>query len=233
MTRTQAQIDGGTAPNYEWAFTFYKCQNPAFTMGEDFRFHGEWDGIITAGDYFAYGMFLYCSGAAFTMNSVFNLPQGITTAGIGFAYSMFTYCSGEAFTMNSVFNLPQGITAPGDHFAHEMFAVCSGVAFTMNSVFNLPQGITTAGSDFAQTMFSNCSGAAFLVNTVFRFPEAGSFGTYAFYGTFRLGSGAKAQTRTAASIINVRPAPSGDMSTFGPAGAWSDYSSIDPNWQGW
>jgi hypothetical protein len=101
----------------------------------------------------------------------------------------------------------------------------------MNSVFNLPQGITTAGNSFAQTMFYNCSGAAFLVNAVFTFPVAASFGTNAFNWTFRLGSGAKLQGRTAASIIYGRAEPSGDMNTFGPTAAWSDYSSIHANWQ--
>jgi hypothetical protein len=229
MTRTQAQINSGEAPNYEWMYTFRGCQN--ITMGEGFRFSDEWNNITTVGDYFAVSMFYNCYGAAFTMNSVFNLPQNITTVGDSFASGMFSACSGTSFNMNSVFNLPQGITSAGDHFAYAMFCGCSGDAFTMNSVFNLPQGITTAGNYFAGYMFSNCSGAAFLVNTVFTFPGAGSFGTDAFNGTFALGSGAKAQTRTAASIINDRAAPSGDMNTFGPAAAWSDYTTIDPNWR--
>jgi uncharacterized repeat protein (TIGR02543 family) len=294
MTRTRAQISGNTAPDYEWAYTFYQCQNPAFTMGPDFGFSPEWDGVTTAGDGFASAMFYRCSGNAFTMNSVFNLPQGVTTTGDGFAGDMFRWCygaaftmnsgfnlpqgitttgdnfawtmlygcSGDAFTMNSVFNLPQGITAAGDGFAGAMFRECSGNAFTMNSVFNLPPGITTAGDDFASQMFLNCSdaftmnevfnlpqgvitagsafasqmffgcsGAAFLVNEVFTFPASGSFGSSAFERTFSLGNGARTQTRTTASIINNRAAPSGEMNTFGPAAAWSDYGTIAENWR--
>jgi hypothetical protein len=295
MTRTQAQINGNTAPSYEWAYTFYGCQNPAFTMGPDFRFSPEWDGITTAGSYFASGMFNDCSGAAFTMNSVFTLPPGITTAGIYFAYGMFSNCSGAAFTMVTGFNLPQGITTAGNKFAYEMFNICGGAAFTMNDVFNLPPGIITAGDDFANYMFNGCagaaftmndvfnlpqgitragtrfavrmfsncggaaftmngvfnlpqgitsagehfasymfigcSGAAFLVNTAFKFPQSGSINDYSFLNTFALGSGARVQTRTAASIINGRSNPTYDVNTFGPSEVWSDYSTINVNWR--
>ncbi|MDR0718136.1 MAG: hypothetical protein LBF78_00765, partial [Treponema sp.] len=200
MTRTQAQIAEGTAPSYEWVYTFSDCQNDAFTMGEGFRFSDEWDSITTAGDSFAEAMFIYCSGADFAMNSVFNLPQKITTVGEGFAVNMFYGCFGDAFTMNGVFNLPQGITTAGDYFAY--------------------------------CMFYRCSGAGFLVNGVFKFPTLSSIPSGAFYQTFSLVFGAKAQDRTAASIINGNGTPDSDMNTFGPAAAWSDYDDIAANWQG-
>jgi uncharacterized repeat protein (TIGR02543 family) len=231
MTRTQAQLDAGTAPSYEWAYTFYGCQNPAFTMGPDFTFSSEWAGITTAGDSFAYNMFSGCSGAVFTMNDVFNLPSNISTADFFFAYYMFYYCSGAAFTMNDIFNLPQNITTAGSGFAYHMFYNCSGAAFTMNDIFNLPQNITTVDDYFACGMFYYCSGAGFLVNGVFKFPPSGSSGTDAFKQTFSLGSSTHTQTRTAESIINGRAAPGSDMNTFGPAGAWSDYNSINVNWR--
>jgi hypothetical protein len=79
----------------------------------------------------------------------------------------------------------------------------------MNSGFNLPQSITTAGGSFAENMFASCSGDAFLVNEVFAFPASGSFGIDAFDRTFNLEIDARTQTRTAASIINNRAAPSG------------------------
>jgi hypothetical protein len=233
MTRTQAQITEGTAPYNEWAYTFYGCTNDEFIMGEGFRFSDEWNSITKAGNSFADRMFAECSGAAFTMNSVFNLPQNITTVGIWFAYSMFQDCSGEAFTMNGVFNLPPGITTAGDRFASYMFWACSGAKFTMNNVFNLPP-LTTVGSSFADSMFYECSGAGFLVNGVFKFPKLDAIPEGAFYQTFNLGTNAaKPQTRKAGDIINGNAAPSSDRNTFGPSwgGIWSDYSSIDGNWR--
>jgi hypothetical protein len=139
MTRTQEQIDLSQAPNYEWVYTFYGCQNAAFTMGEDFRFSDEWDSITKAGNYFAYAMFSGCSGAEFTMSEVFNLPQGITTVGSNFAFGMFYRCSGAGFTMNDDFNLPQGITTAGESFASDMFRGCSGTGFLVNGVFKFPK----------------------------------------------------------------------------------------------
>jgi hypothetical protein len=231
MTRTRAQLNGGTAPDYDWAYTFYWCKNPGFTMGTGFGFSPAWDSIATVGDYFAEDMFAGCNGAAFNMNGVFNLPRNITTAGDYFAADMFSYCAGAAFNMNNVFNLPRNITTAGDLFAYRMFANCSGAAFTMNSVFNLPQGITTAGDSFAYRMFVGCSGAAFQVNGVFTFPGSDSLGTDAFKETFSLGTGAASQTRSATSIINGNAAPTSDMNTFGPSRAWSDYGTIDANWR--
>jgi uncharacterized repeat protein (TIGR02543 family) len=175
MTRTQAQLSAGTAPDYEWAYTFYHCTN--LTMGAGFGFSSAWDSITTVDESFAAYMFAGCNGDAFTMNDGFNLPQGITTVGIAgsdFAAYMFAGCNGDAFTMNSVFNLPQGITTAGDDFAAYMFSGCNGDAFTMNSVFNLPQGITTvgiAGSNFATGMFARCNGDAFTMNSVFNLPQ--------------------------------------------------------------
>jgi hypothetical protein len=233
MTRTRAQINGGTAPDWEWAYTFYWCKNPGFTMGPGFGFSPAWDSIATVGDGFAFAMFYNCAGAAFNMNNVFNLPRNITAAGDNFAAIMFDSCLGATFNMNSGFNLPQGITIAGDLFAFSMFYNCSGAAFNMNSVFNLPQGITAAGDGFAADMFADCSGAAFLVNGVFTFPRPASFslGTDAFKETFSLGTSTRTQSRSATSIINGNAAPTSDMNTFGPSGAWSDYGTIGANWQ--
>jgi hypothetical protein len=183
MTRTQAQLDGGTAPDYEWAYTFYGCRNPAFTMGAGFGFSSAWDGVTIVGNYFAVFMFSGCSGAAFTMGGGFNLPQGITTAGnLYFASSMFEACSGAAFMMNDVFNLPPNITitTASDSFAKFMFKACSGAAFTMNAGFNLPQSITAVGQSFAVSMFEACSGAAFTMNAVFNLPQ-GITAAYNFF----------------------------------------------------
>ena len=167
MTRTAVQINSNTAPDYEWARTFYDCKKltcsgPGFSSG--------WAGITTVGNYFAYSMFQNCSSYAFAMNEVFNLPESITTAGDFFAVLMFGYCSGGTFTMNEIFNLPEGITIVGNNFASAMFRGCSGNAFTMNEVFNLPEGITTAGNSFAFSMFEGCSGGAFTMNEVFNLP---------------------------------------------------------------
>ncbi|MDR2021038.1 MAG: hypothetical protein LBQ14_09765 [Treponema sp.] len=168
MTRTRAQLNGGTAPDWEWAYTFSGSQNPAFTMGPRFGFSPAWDSVA----------------------------------------------------------------AGGDRFADAMFIGCNGAAFTMNNVFNLPRNITAAGDSFASGMFSGCDGAAFLVNGVFTFPRPASLGSNAFQYTFKLGSGAASQTRTATNIINGNTAPGSDMDTFGPSGGvWSDYTSIDANWR--
>jgi hypothetical protein len=56
--------------------------------------------------HFANAMFMGCHGAAFTMNSDFNLPSGITTADGRFANSMFFRAGGPSFQINSVFVFP-------------------------------------------------------------------------------------------------------------------------------
>ena len=170
MTRTQAQVDEGTAPDYEWYDTFSGCKN--LIMGDDFCFSDDWNSITTVGDFFAAGMFDGCSNAAFTMNDKFNLPQAITTVGEAFASNMFINCSGNAFTMNEEFNLPQAITTVGDGFASNMFNNCSGDAFTMNDVFNLPHALTTVDESFASNIFSGCSGKSFTMNDEFNLPQA-------------------------------------------------------------
>jgi hypothetical protein len=172
MTRTQAQIDGNTAPTYEWAYTFYNCKNSAFKMGDNFKFAAEWNAITTVGNYFAANMFYRCSEAAFTMSDVFNMPQGITTAGDYFANSMFDGCSGAAFTMNNIFNMPQSLTIAGDYFASNMFASCRGAVFTMGDVFNMPQNLITVGRSFANSMFNGCWSGAFTMNTIFNMPQS-------------------------------------------------------------
>ncbi|MCL2101998.1 MAG: hypothetical protein FWH22_09840 [Fibromonadales bacterium] len=73
MTRTAEQIVGtATAPNYEWAYTFYECQN--LTMGEGFTFSESWNSITTVGDFFAGSMFYRVSGSEFMVNDVFKFP---------------------------------------------------------------------------------------------------------------------------------------------------------------
>jgi nitrogen regulatory protein PII len=171
MTRTQAQIDGNTAPTYEWAYTFYYCKNSAFKMGDNLKFSTEWNDITTVGEYFAAQMFYYCNGAAFTMGKAFNMPQGITRAGDRFAYQMFYNCDGASFTMGAAFNMPQNITSVGNDFASAMFFYCDKAAFRMNGVFNLPQGITKVGNNFASSMFYNCIGDNFTMNDIFNLPE--------------------------------------------------------------
>jgi hypothetical protein len=45
---------GKPPPAYEWPYTFYPCQNSAFSMKEEFGFSSEWDGSPTVGKHFAY-----------------------------------------------------------------------------------------------------------------------------------------------------------------------------------
>jgi len=171
MTRTNAQMANPQSflPNYEWGFTFRDCTN--LTMGSAFTFDPvKWASVTTIGHNFALEMFNGCSGS-FTMNDVFNLPQGITQVGYAFVNAMFANCYGDAFTMNDVFNLPQGITQEGDNFAGGMFVNCYGDAFTMNDIFNLPQDITQVGFNFAISLFLNCNGASFTMNDVFNLPQ--------------------------------------------------------------
>ena len=104
MTRTQTQLDNGTAPSNEWAYTFIGCQN--LTMGEGFTFSESWNSITTVGNSFANDMFSGVSGSSFTMNSVFNLPQEITSVGVNFAGYMFSYVIGNSFKVNDVFKFP-------------------------------------------------------------------------------------------------------------------------------
>ena len=211
---------------------FSNCYGAAFTMNHVFNLP---QNITTTGDYFTYEMFNNCSGTAFTMNPVFNLPQTISSVGNNFAQGMFRLCYGVAFSMSPVFNLPQNITMVGNIFALSMFYGCSGTAFTMNPVFNLPQTITTVGNYFATDMFSNCSGAAFQVNNVFKFPlltQTEIDKPFVFSYTFnRLGT-ATTQSRTAASIINGNPTPSGNRETFTNSNCFPDRPDIPVNWGG-
>jgi len=168
MTRTAAQIANGTAPDFEWRYTFYNCTN--LVMSDDLNFIG-WDNITKVGDSFAAFMFDGVNNDNFTMNSVFNLPQHLTTVGEAFAYDMFGECSGARFNMNSVFNLPQGITMCDSQFAAYMFDSCNGNAFTMNSVFNFLQNIDGNGDMFGEHMFYNCNGDAFNMNSILVLPK--------------------------------------------------------------
>ena len=175
---------------------FSGCSGGVFNMGDDFNLP---TGIITVGDNFASFMFggismlmsaeidlidrtrdiitkssVYnngCQGSAFTMNDIFNMPQGIITIGDNFAQAMFANCSGFSLNMNDVFNLPKNITTVGNNFANYMFGGCEGISFTMNDDFTMPQGITTAGDNFANYMFGNCHGFSFKMNDVFNLPE--------------------------------------------------------------
>ena len=186
----------------------------ALAMNEVFNLP---QGLTTVGDYFAEGMFgwvgarpdyydgrnpgsNYYSGGytPFTMNEVFNLPQGLTTVGGNFASSMFYHCNGIPFTMNEVFNLPQGLTSVGGMFAKSMFEGCDGPFFNMNETFNLPPGITSVGDYFAEGMFYGCNGDAFNMNEAFNLPQGittvgNSFASGLFmdtpYGTL-IGNGA-------------------------------------------
>ena len=188
MTRTLAQIDHpdyAPPPAREWARAFRDCVN--LKMGENFAFSGGWERIASVGARFAESMFEGCSGDAFTMNEIFNLPQRITSVGHDFAASMFYECYGSAFAMNDVFNLPQGVTSVGDRFARMMFQGCRGSAFAMNDVFNLPQGILSVGDHFASWMFWGVNNDDFAMNDVFNLPpritSVGShFARAMFYG---------------------------------------------------
>jgi len=238
MTRTQKEIDTNTIspPNSEWHCTFYSCTN--LTMDTAFTFSNAWDSITTVGNAFAGTMFSGCSGAAFTMNDVFNLPQNITTVGNDFAVSMFTDCSGSAFKMNDVFNLPQNITTVGSYFAVYMFIDCYGDEFKMNDVFNLPQNITTVGSSFAYGMFYNCNGAAFKVNNVFKFPRLTQIEidkSDVFFRTFYNLGTVSTHNRTAASILNGNPIPSNpsdNRQTFTNSNCFVDRAYIHTRWGG-
>ena len=169
MTRTQEQLNAGTAPHMEWAYTFFYCRN--ILMGQFFSFNHDWNNITNVGINFAIGMFDGCSGNSFTMNEIFNLPSAITIVGDGFANSMFRNCSGTSFSMNEIFNFPSEITTIGNAFANGMFFLCSGDAFAMNDIFNLPSGITTVGDGFSSAMFANCSGNSFTMNEIFNLPN--------------------------------------------------------------
>ncbi|MCL2111970.1 MAG: hypothetical protein FWH32_06980 [Clostridiales bacterium] len=169
MTRTLAQTVGSAVPpSFEWAYTFYRCAN--LSMEDSFNFSDEWESVTSVGHNFAQAMFYLCFGTAFTMNDVFNLPQGITTVGNYFAQNMFQSCYGINFTMNDVFNLPQGITTVGNYFAQNMFRASNGGSFTMGAAFNLPQNIVVAGEYFANSMFYGCNGGSFTMNKVFNLP---------------------------------------------------------------
>jgi hypothetical protein len=187
------------------------------------------------GDHFAFGMFCGCSGASFTINGVFNLPQGVTSVGDYFAYGMFSGCSGDSFCMNKVFNLPQGITFVGDYFVSYMFYACYGDSFTINRVFNLPQGVTFVGTGFAREMFSFCYGRLFVVNDVFLFPKLDSTNLNkenVFYRTFYNLGVNSLQRRTATSIIGDNDIPTSNMATFAGSDCFVDRKYIAVNWGG-
>ena len=202
MTRTQVQLDAGTAPNSnEWKNTFNNCTN--LTMGENFTFSEKWNSITTVGHSFASYLFFCCFGSNFIMNSIFNLPQEITTTGDYFAYSMFNRCFGDAFTMSSIFNLPQGITTIGTNFAGEMFYNCVGAAFMVNALFQFPA--LASGELNKQNVFLSALG--------------------------NLGA-TPVQTRTAESIINGNETPNENRTTFTGSNCFSDRPFIPINWGG-
>jgi hypothetical protein len=139
MTRTQAQINGNTAPDSEWAYTFSGCQNPDFKMGPKFKFAAEWDTVTKVGADFCYNMFTNCSGAAFTMNTVFNLPQNIETIGKGFVAMMFSGCSGVGFRVNDVIKFPRVVGV--DAFLYT-FDLGDGAAIQTRSAVSIINGVT-------------------------------------------------------------------------------------------
>jgi hypothetical protein len=174
---------------------FSNCRN--LQMGSDFTFaETAWKNIAVGGDGFGAGMFAGCSGANFTMNAIFNLPQTATSIYSILGENMFYRCSGAKFTMNSVFNLPPNIVINSNSYkfgavGSSMFQGCSGANFTMNKVFNLPQKITHANSYFATSMFQGCSGASFTMNSVFNLPQKITFVESEFaYAMFQGCSGA-------------------------------------------
>jgi hypothetical protein len=115
-------------------------------------------------------MFYSCYGDAFTMNSIFQLPQGITSVGTQFCYRMFCGCSGSAFTMNSVFQLPQGITTVGIYFCYNMFYTCRGLTGHIARIFGskvLPDTEVNKSDVFSQ-MFYN---AASLTDDISAIPQ--------------------------------------------------------------
>jgi len=211
-------------------------------MGPLFTFdQNAWANITFGGYSFAQGMFYGCSGASFTMNDVYNLPQGITTVGNYFADSMFSGCSGASFTMSNVFNLPQSITIVDNYFAAYLFYDCSGDSFTMNDDFSLPQGITSVGSYFAESMFREAGGSSFQVNVVFRFPtltqeqlDLSGVLSSTFYN---MAANTPMQYRSARSIINNTLVPSTARSTFSKnidiyASPFNDWSFVPINYGG-
>jgi uncharacterized repeat protein (TIGR02543 family) len=213
---------------------FSGCYGASFTMNEVFNMPHV---LTSAGDYFARNMFYNCSGASFTMNEIFNLPTKIPFVNHNFAYYMFSGCSGASFTMNEVFNLPNEIAITvGNYFAANIFSGCSGASFTMNEVFNLPSLITYVGTDFASNMFYGCSGTAFMVNNEFKFPilELDQLNkSNVFYQTFyNSGNASTPQTRTATSIINNNPSPTGYSKQTFTGSRFPDLAYIPTVWGG-
>ncbi|MCL2072908.1 MAG: putative Ig domain-containing protein [Marinilabiliaceae bacterium] len=202
MTRTQAQLDAGTAPtSHEWAYTFFGCTE--ITIGEFFSFNSDWNNITTVGDYFSASMFRGCLGASFSMNEIFNLPSSITSVGDNFASDMFFDCSGNSFSMNDIFNLPSGITAVGYNFAASMFRGCLGTSFEVNNIFKFPL--------LSQT-------------------ELDKIGV--FSRTFYDLGNASTQTRLASSIINGNSFPTANRETFSNSACFLDLDYIHTNWGG-
>jgi hypothetical protein len=260
MTRTNAQLISGEAPNFEWSGTFSGCKN--LVMGNLFTFSEDWNDIKTVGDSFAAGMFWCCDGDLFCMNEVFNLPMGIKSVGSNFAQEMFSCCNGAGFCMNDVFNLPVGLESVGYAFVRGMFSGCNGNLFCMGEVFNFPVGIKSVGSDFAYFMFSGCGGEGFCMNKVFNFPVgikdvSGNFAAYmfdecsgagfvvndvftfptvssssTFYRTFYDLGNTSIQKRTATSIIGDNSISTTYMGTFSGSDCFADLKYISVYWGG-
>ncbi|MDR2956838.1 MAG: hypothetical protein LBU61_01470 [Coriobacteriales bacterium] len=150
MTRNTAQIAGtATAPDREWANSFYQCENlisaPVF-LG--------WEGIRSVGMQFAFQMFSRCSNLS-TLPPGFNLPENLVEVGTGFVAWMFKEC--ESLTrLPDGFNLPQGITSDNGFFALGFLSRCTGLS-ELPEGFNLPQSISKTNYGFANNMFDGCT----------------------------------------------------------------------------
>ena len=249
------QVGNGVCENW-----FYRCPN--LTMDTDFGFSEEWDTITAVGNNFCMSMLYSCSGASFTMNDVFNLPQNIQTCGNNFCRQMFGYCSGASFAMNDVFNLPQALITCGIEFCRSLFVGCMGASFTMNDVFNLPQALITCGDNFCNAMFSECRGSSFTMNAIFNTPPQLSASTRTgFYSSMFFncrGTGFHVNGVFAFPVVSQSVVNQGFSQTFltdrpvqartaasiingnpAPAGArntfgtaFADHSTIHENWRG-
>ena len=129
MTRTAEQLEGHTAPDFEWTNAFYGCR--FLTDLHDTSFIG-WEGIVAAGNFFAMAMFSSCQ--RLQMGTRFQLPQSLTTVGNFFCSYMFADCS--ALTMNGILQTPQRILALGHSLYGSMFRSCSSLV--VNGVFTFP-----------------------------------------------------------------------------------------------
>jgi hypothetical protein len=236
MVATEANIALGKVGNgvcFQW---FDLCKGLT-TMDADFGFSKEWDSITSVGNDFLRSKFASCTAAGFAMNDIYNLPQAIQTCGSSFCRNQFGYISSAVFKPNDIYNLPQGLLTCGTYFCYGLFYGTFGAAFTMNDVLCVPSGLVIpSGTTYTlSNIFYDCArGKNFLVNNVWKLPVVDQTlldATGTFSSMFRISTGSyKAQTRTAASIINGNLTPTGAKNAFGTG--FPDYSTIHANWKG-